>query len=93
VDPLELKGGDPCWFRKSSTAWLDGDWERATIKGVHGVFSKHPSYVVIVNGEEHHGNRYNTKPLDLITRLGDVHEEGNQAAEIQQGAEGPMLGG
>jgi len=92
VDP-SLSSGDPCWFRKMISFTGTEGWVRATIKGVHGVFSEHPSYVVIVDGEEWHGNHYNTKPIDPVTRLGDIHADQQvQAAEVQQGAEGPVLG-
>ena len=95
MDPSELKSGDPCWFRKSISFLGNEGWVRARIKGVHGVFSEHPSYVVIVDGEEWHGNQRNTRALSAVDRLAEVSREEVVEAntEIQQGPEGSCLGG
>ena len=66
MDPSELKAGDPCWFR---TIW--GEQVRGEVKGVPGI-GKRPTYVVIIQGKEHHGSYDNTKPVDAVTRLGEV---------------------
>ncbi len=46
-------------------------WVRAKIVGAHGVFAP-PSYVIEIDGVQHHAPRWCLRPVPVVDLLGDV---------------------